>query len=195
MCVICLLFFFCFFVVSYIRPFFYRVTQFMKPSNLKKNGEGNIREPLLLNRLRFTSLASLSLSVGGAPHFDPTSNHSLVGPFSASFLSSTKLAAAQLELQACETHLAPKNASWRSNGVSLSVIGSEVGKEALRALEEMETEFPGKNFSFICMQTVTYECFTKRTTTFFHHPPVSLDENATPPHVISPLWLLSPPPR
>jgi hypothetical protein len=115
--ILCVVLFFFFLRVLYC---FFRVTRLVKASNSKKSGTGNIRESLLLNRQRFPSSSSLSLSIGGeslspspsrasfSPHLVPESNDSYVGPLSASFSSSTKLAAAQSELQACETHLAAK---------------------------------------------------------------------------------------
>jgi len=91
------------------------------------------------------------------------SNPFFVGPLSASFSSSTKLAAAQSELQACETHLAAKERELAikrctalRDGLGARIkaliecgwVWSEVGKEALHVLEEMETE-PGKSFPFL----------------------------------------------
>ena len=52
---------------------------------------------------------------------------------------------------------------------------------------------------FLFMQTVAYECFTKKTETFFHLPPVSHEQltrmRKPPPRISLPLSLLSPPPR
>jgi hypothetical protein len=77
----------------------------------------------------------------------------------ASFSSSTKLAAAQSELQACGTHLAAKERELAikrctaiRDGLGARIralmecgwVWSEVGKDALRVLEELEPE-PGKN--------------------------------------------------
>jgi len=40
-------------------------------------------------------------------------------------------------------------------------VWSQVGKEALRVLEELETESPGKSPTFLIIHAVAYECFTK----------------------------------
>ncbi|KAF8151813.1 hypothetical protein B0H34DRAFT_624081, partial [Crassisporium funariophilum] len=81
------------------------VTRLIKASksSQKSNSGSNFRDSLLLGNghghgNRFPSSSSLSLSI--AQHESR--------PLSSSFSSSTKLAAAQSELQACEAHLAAK---------------------------------------------------------------------------------------
>ncbi|KAF8152179.1 hypothetical protein B0H34DRAFT_664105 [Crassisporium funariophilum] len=123
------------------------VTRLIKASksSQKSNSGSNFRDSLLLGNghgNRFPSSSSLSLSI--AQHESR--------PLSSSFSSSTKLAAAQSELQACEAHLAAKE---RELEVKRSVavrdgLGAraramidcgwawgEIGQETLRALESL----------------------------------------------------------
>ncbi|KAF8152151.1 hypothetical protein B0H34DRAFT_754858 [Crassisporium funariophilum] len=125
------------------------VTRLIKASksSQKSNSGSNFRDSLLLGNghghgNRFPSSSSLSLSIA----------HQESRPLSSSFSSSTKLAAAQSELQACEAHLAAKE---RELEVKRSVavrdgLGAraramidcgwawgEIGQETLRALESL----------------------------------------------------------
>lgn len=84
--------------------------------------------------------------------------HHRVGPLSASFSSSTKLAAAQSELQACEAHLAAKERELaeKKNAAIRDGLGArirammdcghtwhELGKGALQSLDELKAVQPG----------------------------------------------------
>ena len=53
-------------------------------------------------------------------------------------------------------------------------VWSEVGKEALQVLEELETEFPGKILFYL--YNYILRIFHKSTKTFFHHSSVSPEQ-------------------
>ncbi|KDR72846.1 hypothetical protein GALMADRAFT_252135 [Galerina marginata CBS 339.88] len=127
------------------------VTRLIKASKSQKSGSGNFRDSLLLGHQRFPSSSSLSLSIAQQESPSPSPSR----PLSASFSSSTKLAAAQSELQACETHLAAKErelaikrcAAVRDGlGARIKALvdcgwmWGELGKEALKSLEELNVE-------------------------------------------------------
>ncbi|KAF8953680.1 hypothetical protein BDZ97DRAFT_1679053 [Flammula alnicola] len=131
------------------------VTRLIKASKSQKNGSGSIRESLLLGHQRSPSSSSISLSIGGQ---QDTPSPSPSRPLSASISSSTKLAAAQSELQACEAHLAAKERELATKrcvavrdglGTRLRAMvecgwaWNELGKEALQSLEELGTDHPG----------------------------------------------------
>ncbi|KAF8151820.1 hypothetical protein B0H34DRAFT_664779 [Crassisporium funariophilum] len=132
------------------------VTRLIKASksSQKSNSGSNFRDSLLLGNghghgNRFPSSSSLSLSIAQHESRSPSPSSR---PLSSSFSSSTKLAAAQSELQACEAHLAAKE---RELEVKRSVavrdgLGAraramvdcgwawgEIGQETLRALESL----------------------------------------------------------
>lgn len=84
--------------------------------------------------------------------------HNFIGPLSSSFSTSSKLAAAQSELQACESHLAAKErelaqkrCSAVRDGLGVRIralvdcgwVWNELGKEALRSLDELRNENAG----------------------------------------------------
>ncbi|KAF8152158.1 hypothetical protein B0H34DRAFT_663986 [Crassisporium funariophilum] len=122
------------------------VTRLIKASksSQKSNSGSNFRDSLLLGNghghgNRFPSSSSLSLSI--AQHESR--------PLSSSFSSSTKLAAAQSELQACEAHLAAKERELEVKRLVAVRDGlgararamidcgwawGEIGQETLRAL-------------------------------------------------------------
>ena len=138
----------------------------------------SIRESLLLNHYRFRSSSSLSLSIGGespspspsrafilAPTLYPESNPFFRRPILCIIVVIHEASGCSIgaTVQACETHLAAKErelAIKRCNAlrddlgariralIECGWVWSEVGKEALRVLEAMETQ-PGKNFLFI----------------------------------------------
>ncbi|KAF9478744.1 hypothetical protein BDN70DRAFT_986054 [Pholiota conissans] len=130
------------------------VTRLIKASK-PKNGSGSIRDSLLSGLQHFPS--SSSLSVGNAETPSPTPSR----PLSASFSSSTKLAAAQSELQACEAHLAAKERELEAkrNSAIRDGLGTriramidcgwawhELGKGALQSLDELK---PGNLYGAI----------------------------------------------
>ncbi|CAA7266711.1 unnamed protein product [Cyclocybe aegerita] len=133
------------------------VNRLIKASKSQKQSSGSIRDSLLLGHQPFPSSSTLSLQDSPSP---PPSR-----PLSASFSSSTKLAAAQSELQACETHLAAKErelAAKRAASVrdglgararAMIECGwawSQLGKEALRTLETLrEQDRPASDVSSI----------------------------------------------
>ncbi|KIM44168.1 hypothetical protein M413DRAFT_9365 [Hebeloma cylindrosporum] len=95
-------------------------------SNSKKNGSGNVRESLLLNHQRFPSSSSLALSSSGGESPSPSPSR----PLSSSFSSSAKLAAAQSELQAGETHLAAEEcANTYAPGIPTAGPSSSVSNQ------------------------------------------------------------------
>ncbi|PPQ76376.1 hypothetical protein CVT24_008810, partial [Panaeolus cyanescens] len=118
----------------------------------QKSGAGNIRESLLLGHQKLSSASSLSLTSTPPDSPSPGASRPLSASFSLSIPSSTKLAAAQAELHACETHLAAKEhelavrrctALKEGLGARMRAMAecgwawSEIGKEATRTLEEM----------------------------------------------------------
>ena len=139
----------------------------IKASNSKKSGAGSIRESLLLNHQRFPS-SSLSLSIVGespspsralfSPHLAPESKffcRSIVRVILVIY----KASSGSVGAATCETHLAAKEREsaikWCTSicaalGARIRAlmncgwVWSEVGKEALRVLEELEPE-PGEN--------------------------------------------------
>ncbi|KAH9475290.1 hypothetical protein JR316_0012401 [Psilocybe cubensis] len=136
------------------------VTRLIKASKSHKSGSSNFRDSLLLGNQRFPSSSSLSSSfLGQQDSPSPSSSR----PLSAAF-SSSKLAAAQTELQACETHLAAKerelelkrNAAIRdglgARAKAMMECGwawSQLGKDSLRALEELKAENVERRASYI----------------------------------------------
>ncbi|KAF8907068.1 hypothetical protein CPB84DRAFT_1878705 [Gymnopilus junonius] len=149
-------------------------------SERKSTSTGNFRDSLLLGHKSVpSSSSSLSLSVGN--------QESLHRPLSASFSSSSKLAAAQSELQACENHLAAKERELAikrcltvRDGLGTRIraliecgwVWGEVGKQALQALEELKVESMGmlvsvRFFSFMSL----IRCFILRiqNKTYFVH--------------------------
>ncbi|KAF5319482.1 hypothetical protein D9619_008759 [Psilocybe cf. subviscida] len=122
------------------------VTRLIKAS---KSQKGGARDSLLLSPQTFPSSSSLSLSTSGqndSPSPPPSR------PLSSSYSTSSKLAAAQTELQACEAHLASKereleqkrSAAIRDGlGIRMKAMmdcgwaWNELGKEALRTLDQL----------------------------------------------------------
>lgn len=113
------------------------------------------------------------------------------GPVSTSFTTSTKLAAAQSELQACETHLASKESELalrRSAAVreglatrakamiQCSRVWERIGKEILDSLDDLgiiDAHRNGINFIFDNVYSVTYPFF------FFNRFARATSSNAT----------------
>ena len=169
-------------------------------SRLIKSGAGNKYQRVAAAQYSITSdCHPLSLSVAGVPIAIALSyvhsSHTLYSgltilrrPTLRMISSSTKLAAAQSELQTCETHLAAKErelAIKRCTGFrdglgvrirALTECGgmwSEVGKRVLRVLEELETDFPGMispPFYFI-YTTVSHETEHRRSSIIHQSPP------------------------
>lgn len=134
-----------------VNVWVYRVTRLIKASkNTKSTRDSFINLP--------TSLSQSSLSSSSSPHshshsqyHNPLSHNYNPLPSSTSS-SNTKLTAAQAELQACETQLAAKERELDAMRISVVRDGlrarclalvecgwswGEMGKEGMRALEEM----------------------------------------------------------
>ncbi|KAF9523325.1 hypothetical protein CPB83DRAFT_775648 [Crepidotus variabilis] len=129
------------------------VTRLIKASKSTKTSSGQKRDSLLLNQQQLASSSSLSLN---GQSESPSSSR----PLSLAFGTSSKLAAAQSELQACEMHLAAKErelAVRRSTAVreglgarvkAMIECGwswGELGKESLRNLEALTPEHEHHN--------------------------------------------------
>lgn len=104
----------------------------------------------------------------------------IIGPVSTSFTTSTKLAAAQSELQACETHLASKESELafkRSAAVreglatrakamiQCSRVWEHIGKEILDSLDDLGIIDAHRNGAF-------YFCFLFRSLPYLFFPPL-----------------------
>ncbi|PPQ69400.1 hypothetical protein CVT25_004632 [Psilocybe cyanescens] len=160
------------------------VTRLIKASKSQKSGSSNFRDSLLLGNQRFPSSSSLSSSyIGQQDSPSPPSSR----PLSAAF-SSSKLAAAQTELQACETHLAAKERELdtKRNAAIRDGLGArakammecgwawgQLGKEALHALEELKAEN-----------------IERRASTYLHEPyledTLAINHENTDPHSTRP---------
>ena len=181
------------FVFRVLYSPFFRVTRLMKASNSKKSGAGNVRESLLLNHQRFPSgsqrfyrFALSCVVLAPSPTFDPSYTI---------FFGRSTLRVIFLTLEAPSLRNAPGSQRTRVgyqrrlSEMGLAPIRASMrlrmwscGTEALRTLDELEIEFPGKNiYSWNLFERVTkYDFFAQQRRSIIHQSHLAPLNNSHP---------------